>query len=318
MNKKRLLFLLTLPCLLASCEDTADLFDMTKTETGAYVEHVYNRYDAGTKEASGKIRSAITLQNQKSGYFCGSGVHNRASDCYGYGQAYEWHADKGWFTNSRGQDLIWGLGDGDDIIEGRAGVWQDNSPLFESVYSQNKRLDRFYEGFARGYLSRLYNGQIKCNGWSYYAMAVVSDEGFGTIFPYELHSAEYFATSLLVSTDYTPAPKYLGEDTGRVVCCDIDFTFLKYDASGELVGHKVTLDDVYLSCNGGAKYTSLVGFTFADAGISPSGIVGLSVNWRIENEVTTEKGKPTNHFADDGYHDGLSLYEILFPDSQWY
>ena len=307
MKKHLLLPVALMGVALTSCVDTDQLYERDAYLGGTYVGHEYNVWDGGTKDAyQNHIVYDKTLANEEKGYFCGSGEYDSPSKCYGYAQAKSRHPE--WFVNEKGENLIWGYGDGSDIINAGPGVYVDNSPLYNSVYSQNKRLDRFYEKFSRGYLSKLYNGQIKCNGWSYYAMAVVSNEGFGTLFPYELSSAEYFATVLLVSTDYTPS------GVGRTVTVDLHTTFYKYNSKGSLEGHKVTLPGLTLSCNAGAALTSLVGFRFVDAGIDPKGIVGMSYTW----DLVHDSHPCTSDFKVEGDHDGLSVYEILFPDSTWY
>ena len=308
MNKARLILSLCSIGCLASCADTAQLYERDAFMGGTYVEHVYNVWEGQTKQGYNNIVFSKTLDNVKGGYFCGSGRYDTAKNCYGYGQAKSWYPQ--YFKNSQGKDLYWGTELGiSDIVPGAVGQYADNSSLYDIVYSQSKRLDRLYEKFSRGYLSKLYNGQIKCNGWSYYAMAVVSNEGFGTMFPYELKNAEYFATSLLVSTDYTPA------GVGRIVRVNPHFTFYKYASAG-LEGYKVTLNDVHLSCNAGAALTSLVGFRFADVGINPESIVGFSLTY----DFIEDMGAPsaTNDFSVEGIHDGVSVYEVLFPDSVWY
>ena len=306
MRNSRLPLYGVLLVALASCADTNQLYAPGAYLSGPFVDHVYDTWEKGTKEGASRLAYETVLENGEHGYFAGSGVFENPRDCYGFGQAKQFHPK--WFLNDKGQELRWGMEVGySDIVPGKIGGYADNSPLYDVIYSQNKRLDRFYENFSHGYLSKLYNGQIKCNGWSYYAMALLSDAGFATVFPYELKSAEYFATSLLVATDKE-------EGGGRVVVTDIDFTFFKYADDGDLQGYKVTLDDVPLSCNAGAAYTSLVGFTFADAGISPESIVGLAIQWRL---VSEEEGI-SNDFSAEGYHDGLAVYEILFPDSTWY
>ena len=311
MNKRLAAILAFSSMALASCVDTEQLYARDAYLGGTYVGHEYNVWEGQTKKAyQERLVYETVLENEEHGYFCGSGNSDTVSQCYGAAQAKSRHPE--WFKTKDGQDLYWGYNDGHvDIINAGAGVYVDNSPLYDTIYSQNKRLDRFYEKFSRGYLSKLYNGQIKCNGWSYYAMAVISDEGFGTMFPYELSSAEYFATSLLISTDdETNDPG----TRGRIVTVTVHTTFYKYDEKGELVGYKVTMPNMDLSCNAGAALTSLVGFTFADAGIDPKGIVGMSFTWDLVND---DHGCISN-FKEEGKHDGLSVYEVLFPDSTWF
>ena len=307
MNK-RFFLLAAMTSLLASCADTQQLYDQKDFMGGTYVEHVYNVWEGKTKEGLANVVHSATLENKKGGYFCGSGDYSSPKTCYGYGQAKSWYPE--YFLGQDGKSLYWGTELGvSDIVAGAPGQYADNSPLYDVVYSQNKRLDRFYEKFSRGYLSKLYNGQIKCNGWSYYAMAVLSKEGFGTMFPYELKSAEYFATSLLVSTDYTPV------GSGRVVTVNPHFTFYKYGSNG-LDAYQVNLNEVHLSCNAGAALTSLVGFRFADVGINPESIVGFSLTYDLVRDSVLPDA--TSDFSIEGKHDGVSIYEILFPDSTWY
>ncbi len=317
MNKKRLPLLGLTLFALCSCVDTDKLYPAGAYISGTFVEHVYDVWEGKTKQAhQNHIVSEITLEHQKDGgYFCGngnaygSGSKEDAYKCYGYGEAKSWHPE--WFRNKNNEDLIWGFNPSSaesDIINAGPGKWADQSSLYDSVYSQNKRLDRFYENFSRGYTSKLYNGQIKCNGWSYYAMMVLSKEGFGTMFPYELVNAEYFASVMLVGTDAE------GADRARPVTVDLEYTFYKYGSSGELEGQKVHLNEVTLSCNSGAARTSLVGFTFKDAGIDPRAIVGLSITFDLVKDECVEA---SDDFKTEGFHDGICLYEVLFPDSTW-
>lgn len=311
MNKRLLPFLALFALSLASCVDTERLYLPGAYLTGTFVEHVYDVWEGETAQGFQNIKHRVTLSRGEHGYFSGNGETDNVRECYGNEEAKKYHPN--YFKTKEGKELHWGYYGGagggrpEDIINNGPGVYADNSPLYDLVYSQNKRLDRFYERFSRGYLSKLYNGQIKCNGWSYYAMMVLSEKGYGTMFPYELAEAEYFATSMLMGTDQEIDP--------RIVTADVDFTFYKYDAAG-LEGYQVHLEDVDLSCNAGAARTSLVGFTFADAGIDPRGIVGMSITFELVKDWAVPDA--SGDFSTTGYHDGLAVYEVLFPDSTWY
>ena len=311
MNK-RLLSLLAIASIgLASCVDTERLYERGAYLTGTFVEHVYDVWEGATKQGYQNLVHQKELTRGEHGYFAGNGPTENVYECWGNGEAKKYHPD--YFKGKDGQELHWGYygnaydGRPEDIINNGPGVYADQSPLYDSVYSQNKRLDRNYPNFSRGYLSKLYNGQIKCNGWSYYAMMVLSKDGYGTMFPYELADAEYFATAVLSGTDQEIDP--------RIVRMDIHVTFYKYASVG-LEGYQVSLRDVDLSCNAAAARTSLVGFTFADAGISPRGIVGMSLTYDIV--LDTKVPEASNDFSKKVYHDGLAVYEVLFPDSTWY
>lgn len=310
------LFLLALFSLsLASCADTDQLYDANAYRTGTFEDHVYKVWEGETLQAYAQTTQGKTLKHDAQGYFNGSGryeVTDTTCSLYGYKDAQTRHPN--WFITPENQPLYWGgPGDAfDDIMDHHNSTgWVDNSSLYDKIYSQNKRLDRFYPKFSRGYLSKLYNGQIKCDGWSYLALVLAESKGFGTMFPYELASAEYIAFPLLVGTGESPREGGFR----RIVSLDIHFTFYKYaDTPSGLAGYKVTCSDVELQCNCGSAYTSLMGFTFADAGLDPRGIVGMSITYDVKNDP---RGLNAD-FSTEGPHVGLCVYEMLVPDSTWY
>ena len=314
MNKRSLWPLILAGLALSACADTNQLYNPTDYLNGSFVERRYDVWEGSTKNAyqAGPTYSKtleqlpLVVDKTAKGYFSGSGKtgQENLASCYGYQQAVDYH--RTWFLNSKGELLKWGNKDGSDIVHGPIGGWADNSPLYDVVYSQTKRLDLRYSGFSRGFVSKFYNGQIKCNGWSYYAMAILSPEGYGTMFPYELDTAEYFEMAVLMGTD--------NQTSARVTTSDLIVTFYKYSSNASsLASYQVRLKEVNLSCNNSSANTSLVGFTFADAGIEPRGIVGMSLTWENLYDPTGA----SSDFSSDGYHDGICLYEVLFPDSTW-
>ena len=306
MNKKSSLLLLPLIALsLCSCVDTEELYAGNAYVSSEFTDNAYTVYHPRIEEAKDRIVSAKVLQNEKTGYFNGSGVYTSPSTCAGYGQAKEWHPK--WFENPDETPLYWGNEPGkSDVTSHSVGTWADPSPLYGVIYSQTKKLSRNYPKFARGYLSKLYNGQIKCDSWSYYAMVLTKPTGYGQMFPYELSKAEYFAFSLRGASD-SPG------GTGRVATYDINVTFYKYGQGNVVEGHRVTMKSVSLNVNGGSNNTALVGFTFEDADYDPWGTIGMSVDWSLVNDPN---GASSDFSSTEGYHIGLCLYEVLFPDSE--
>ena len=318
MLKKSRVVLLLSALLLCSCADTSELYPYGAYLQPELVDNVYKTYEGKTKEASLSPVSTKVLQNEKNGYFNGSGLTTSLDSnpdlAYGFAQAKAWHPS---YFKEGGRDLYWGHGDGhSDVVSGTLpGQWIDQSSLYGISYSQTKKLVRNYPGFSRGVLSKLYNGQVMCNGWSYFALAALSHEGFGTMFPYELTSASYFAMVLRGGSDINKQT----EGNGRIVSFDINVTFFKLNASNELVGQTVTLESVFLQANRSSNLTSLVGFTFADAGIVPAGIVGMAISSTLTGDGHFEVGVDvTDDFEDKTKgHDALCITEILFPDSSW-
>ena len=146
-------------------------------------------------------------------------------------------------------------------------------------------------------------------------MVLISSEGYGTLFPYELGEANYFAMSVRAGSDVDQTGSH-----GRVVSMDIGVTFLKLNQDNSLKAERVNLNSVYLNCNYSSEVTSLVGFTFADVGIDPRGIVGMSVDYRLTGDGAFAVGtEVTDNFADkEKGHVGLCMLEVLFPDSVWH
>ena len=317
MNKKRLLLLpLLLALPLVSCADTDDLYPDGAYFGQTFVDNAYTTYAPGIKEAKQKGSEKVLL-NEEHGYFNGSGevtsLEGSPAKAYGIAQAKKWHPS---YFMDNGKELHWGYADGysDLVPETRIGVWTDQSALYGTIYSQTKKLARNYPKFAKGYLSKLYNGQIKCNAWSYFSMVLVNRDGYGTLFPYECNSASYFAMSVRAGSDVDQEGPH-----GRVVSMDIGVTFLHLNADNSLKADRVTLSDVFLNCNYSSEVTSLVGFTFADAGIDPRGIVGMSIDYSLTGDGAFKVGEEvTDDFADEEKgHVGLCLLEVLFPDSTW-
>lgn len=298
---------------LASCADTDQLYPGHAYVGQDFIANRYHEWPASLKEASKS--SLKTLQNEKGGYFNGSGKYASAKDCRGFDQAKEWYPD--YFKNEDGSPLYWvDPIIGSDIINGGVGEYRDQSSLYGKVYSQTKKLTRIKPEFSKGYLSKLYNGQVRCNAWSYYSLVLVDAEGYGTTFPSELSSAEYFAFSARGGRNSADG------GIGNVVTFDINVTFYRYKEDGRtIIGESVLLDDVKLQANFSSEWTSLVGFRFADAGIKPRGIVGMSINLEgLDDPYQDENGDGSScDFGDDYvYHTGLCLLEVLLPDSTWY
>ena len=318
MNKK-LLGVVSVLCLsLISCADTSELYKGNAYIGGDFLPNRYNHYDDGIKGAN--IEKTIELQNDASAsarYFNGSGVYEKGSDIIGFGQAASWHPEDF-------QGLSWTP----DIIDIGVGVWTDQRSLIGKAYGQTKKMTLINDDFGRGYLSKLYNGQIRCNNWSSYAIVELDQQGYGTLFPAELSQASYFAMAVRGGSDtyktWEEGGKRYASWFGRVTTFDINVTFYKRGNDKSLVGSRFKLKNVKLQTNNSAEYTSLVGFYFNEVGqnFSTNGIVGMSVDYSIVEDhcvILGEDVYPSSDF-DDGatYHTGLLMYEVFFPDSTWY
>ncbi len=308
---------LILSCLgvffLASCTDTSELYPGNAYVGQDFIANRYHEWPASLKGVTNL--TSVTLHNEQTGYFNGSGKHDTPRDNRGFDQAKEWHPN--WFKNPDGTQLYWvDPVIGSDIINGGVGEYRDQSPLYGTVYSQTKKLTRINSAFSKGYLSKLYNGQVRCNAWSYYSMVLLDKEGYGTFFPSELNTAEYFAFSARGGRNSNDG------GVGNVVTFGINVTFYRYKEDGKtLVSNTVVLEDVQLQANYSSEFTSLVGFKFSDAGINPKGIVGMSMSLAALNDPYQDgegRGSSCDFSDNETYHTGLCLLEVLLPDSTWF
>lgn len=305
MNKK--LFMLgTLILSLFSCADSNELYDGDAYVSPIFINNRYNHYDEGLKEAKVNPLSRLELTNgvNKNQYFAGSGSYSKPSDCNGFNQAYSKHPED--FLNSKGEKLLWEP----DIIDSGVGVWADQSSLYDVAYGQTKKLARVSSSFRNGYLSKLYNGQVRCNAWSSYSLVELDESGYGTRFPLELASGKYFAFSARGGSDTADSNK------GRITTFDINVTFYKLDKKNNYTSYIFSLKEVKLQTNYSAEYTSLVGFYFDDVDFDPKGVVGMSIDYKLVNDDTTFV--TTSNFDEESpNYVGIMLLEVFFPDSTW-
>lgn len=327
MNKKPLLLLPLLALSLTACVDTAETYEHAEFTTGDFISNRYSHWDKGLKEAV-PATASYNLKNERNGYFSGVATANREDrfsnpkSNFGLGQAKEWHPD---YFRHNGKELLWTI-DGDsyasagipmnDIAANNVGEWADNSSLVGTVYGQTKKMSLINDKFSRGVLSKLYNGQIKCDGWGFYSLVLLDQSGYGTIFPATMQKGSYFAFSARGGSDASTG--------GRVVNFDITVTFYKKDAKHDLFATSFFLDDVTLETDAGAEYPSLTGFDFNELGYDPTGIMGMSMTYSIDNSPDLETGQTytpeaaSSDFTDGAdSHVGLCLLEVFFPDSSW-
>lgn len=336
MNKKIFLVIITLA--LSSCVDTEELYFGNAYATDDFASNCYRKWDDGLKEASLMETAALA---KGTGYYSGSGNDLYPGGNNGADALKSSHPES--FLHE-GRELQWvyeGFTDDGyyvdgDILNYGKGVYADQSPLYGFIYGQTKKLTLINDGFSKGYLSKLYNGQIRCDGWSSYSLVELDQTGYGTLFPAELSKASYFAFSARGGSN-TPygsqsygvkdwgATKAYG--SGRITTFDITITFYKYSQTG-LVGYPFKLEGVNLETNTSAEHTSLIAFYFDEVGYDPSGTIGMSMTydlvsddarWKIGEEEEAV-AKTTGDFLnakEDEYLTSLILLEVLFPDSSW-
>ena len=169
--------------------------------------------------------------------------------------------------------------------------------------------------FARGFLSRLYDGRVHCDGVTYAQTRVQIDEsGYGALFPKELTSYRYFALALRGADE--------SDATFFNVNVNIVVKFYVYDHNNSLyIPYVFEMKDFPVMTNSGGA-TTIIGFYFADVMGTGSDLdlirrsSGMSIEFSLAGEYdhyTTDRND-----ADEGKeHFALMLYEVLLPKSSW-
>jgi len=323
-NKKKLIILLPfLAMSLASCTDTDELYRGDQYIGGgeSFADNRYNVWYSPLQDDLGLVTDFDVPSSKR---FSGSGDDSNPSGygLNGYGDLANKHPEAIQYTDSNGYTapLPW-LYNGMDKMPSGVGQWTDNTPLVGEVYGQTKKMSLIDSTFSKGILSKLYNGQIRCDGWNSYAYLQLDQHGYGALFPKELNTADYFA---MVIRGGSNTDASVG---GRLSSFDLQVNFYKFPYSSQKYDkYTFNLSSVILETNISAENTSLVGFYFKDFDFDPKGIVGMSVNYSIKDDSEAKgyvngvlESVTTSSDMDQpaDYYLCLMLYEVFFPDSSW-
>lgn len=180
-------------------------------------------------------------------------------------------------------------------------------------YGQTFALSKNEQSFKYGYVSKLFNGQMFCNGSYEIARVQIDENGFGMEFSKELDQYSYFALNFKASLDYRkdgvstnlPAHEssvrlfinfYCKTDNQKYhrVPVYYDIEHIKTNASETLLGDNYTF------------------FGFSLSGIGVERCVGISIEYELLND------EYINAHPDEGWTHCLLLYELFLPNSTWH
>jgi hypothetical protein len=289
MRKKAAFALLfTFAFVLTGCmNDVAELYEGHAYDTGVFSENYYSIWNDSLKNSVAPVAktydvtAANSFQIEQDSDF----AQLWSPDGFADGKAEPYYS---YFADTPHEDAGYGYGPSNNLIA----------------------VD---DAFARGFLSRLYDGRIHCDGITYAQTRVQIDgSGYGTLFPKEMMSYRYFALSLRGADE--------SSNYDFAMDVNINLTFYVYNHDSALyVPYLFQMKNFPIMTNSGGR-TTIIGFYFA-------GVMGADVNlirrasgmsitfslegdyedYTIDREDTTE-GK--EHFA-------LMLYEVLLPKSTW-
>lgn len=180
-------------------------------------------------------------------------------------------------------------------------------------YGQKYALSKTEPSFKYGYVSKLFNGQMFCNGNYEIARLQMDEGGFGMKFSKEINSYSYFALNFKASLDYRRDGKstYIPGHNSSVNLI-INFYCQNDNQKIKRIPVSYVIDEIktnYSEAYDGGNY---VFFGFDLANIKIDRCVGIS----IEYELLSNEYKEAH--PEDNWTHCLLLYELFLPNSTWH
>ena len=218
---------------------------------------------------------------------------------------------------------IEGLRAGDQYdTEGNLLSWNNDYPELnvKDGYGPYNALIHKDPGFSYGYVSKLYDGRIKCDGFTVKSRVQLDKEGYATYFPKALSTYKYFGFAIRGGTDCERSFESTGYPT-----LDIHISFVKHDTvTGVYSKFNFEIHDQEVMTNNHGN-TDYLFFYFDDV-LKPvfgddwntvlKDTIAMSMSFdlkdaKYDNLVMNRNDADKKHFA-------AMLYEVLFPNSTWY
>ena len=197
--------------------------------------------------------------------------------------------------------------------------------------------------FARGVLSKLYDGRVSCSGKYAQSRVQIGEEGFGTVLPKQINSARYMSIALRGATDFdeiTHKQAKLGANN----VIDLKLTLYKRDlVNNTYQPYSFVMKDLYVvtdnqnDLDGILPADKTIGLSdthcftfFFDEGIDEDnnkfdmsnldGVGAYSISYTLHPTQKEYEGHTYDFVTkgdQDGIHYGLLLYEVMMPGVTW-
>ena len=287
MKRKSFLALIaTFAFVLTGCmNDVAELYEGHAYDTGDFAENYYSTWNDNLKNSVATVAKTYDVTSINSFQIDKDEDFNQLWEPDGYRSG----------TTEPYSFLI-------DTPHEDAGVG----------YGPSNNLISVDEAFARGFLSRLYDGRIQCDGYYAKSRVQIDGAGYGALFPKEMVNYRYFALSVRgadMSVNYN-----------FFVNVNINLTFYVYNHDIALyVPYLFQMKNLPIKTNYNSQVT-IFGFYFAGVMGADVNLLkrasGMSITFSLEGDYedyTIDREDETEgkeHFA-------LMLYEVLLPKSSW-
>jgi hypothetical protein len=172
-------------------------------------------------------------------------------------------------------------------------------------YGPNKKMNSKDSIFKYGYLSKLYDGQMFCNGYYQLARVQIDERGFGVIYDKELIDSDYIALSFKASVDYTQEVSVPLHDSS----VNLHITFYERDgAKFHAVKTTCQFDNLRTNDHEAFDRGNYVFYAFKLSELNLSRVCGYSISFELLSD---------QYVTDYNYDYSLMFYEVFFPNSSW-
>lgn len=192
---------------------------------------------------------------------------------------------------------------------------KDDPESIGKRYGPTKKMSRVDSSFSYGYVSKLFDGQMFCNGYYERARVQVDENGFGTIFQKEIvdQGNGYFALNFKGAANSKSGSTTI---KGHMSQIDLHISFFLRDGSGfKKTTVSYVIDEVPVRYN--ESYDNKYGyvfFAFKLDRIDVERCAGISISYDLLADVDDEGNDYKNNT--DIEH-ALLLYEMMMPYCTW-
>lgn len=242
----------------------------------------------------------------------------KTSETYEPGKYNSSKFDENYYTEWNGVDKLT-LGESTSISAfeyEQKTIYNDLLPYGFDVKNLIKEEDKF----SYGYLSKLYDGRLRCDGLTTRSRVQVDGEGYATFFPKEYVSSNSLAFSMRGGT--TIPWKYDDPNKISTVKVNLVFTFYKRVENTKTY-NTFTLNfnnlEIPTDDNGKTIYVEMQLFNLTKF---ISGAVAMSFTFELSDPTEYGLIDITDKYRSDPNkekeHFSIMLYEFLLPGSTWY
>lgn len=326
MTKKIKVVLLALTGLsLFSCTKTNEVLPTGKYEGGLFENNFYTeRHDFASKSCTESFVKILSSDQ----YFNGDNAEdlgNYSSQVTFDGTALSRKGLKSMYPevlNYAAKGTVTALTT-DPLHDWRYVDVGHDSDYVGKSFGRTKCLVTTDGAFKNGFLSKLYDGQLYCNGDHMRALVQIDSNGCDAFFPKTMVSGDYFLMSLRGGSNYlenvmaTSSGKS-GDVVSRLSEFDAQLKFYAA-SSGGYTYTSVLAKDVVVRTDSGGEGVTWFGFKFSAIGIaSTAGIVGFSFSYTNFRDPAIDVTKESaDRSKDSVFYWGAMVYEVMFPDSSW-